>query len=256
VNNVKPVRKQEKDMKKTILATITVAAALLASAPLAKANAYIEAVSGINSITSGVIVGNNPSASIGGTVGGWDFTFNLGHANGGITYDISSIDSGTRITDPLTIIYQSVGAAAFGPGTYKLATTGNISFSSVQVGNNYVASTGSVNLSVKVYDSAGLVYTLPVLGDLINSQGQTLLSPGGSLGIPDKTGSMTSLDVFTEIITITPAFDTGSPHGLSASLDGSFNYIPGIPDGGLTIAMLGSVLIGLAGIASKFGKRA
>ena len=67
VNNVKPIRIKDNKMKKNMLVTMTVAAALLASASLVKADAYLEIGSGTSwdnsySATPGVQL----TASVGG----------------------------------------------------------------------------------------------------------------------------------------------------------------------------------------------
>jgi len=229
VKNVKLNTEKEKQMKK-ITTTLIVAAALVASAPLAKANSFLELISGSSSALTtvgGQIVGLNTG------VGSWTVNITTGVTASQLTMDLGSYDSGQAITAPLTIIYSSGVYYPSTPGAWELQT-GNLTVTFPS------GSAGSVSALVNVYASSHGVSAFDT---------QTITKTLGA----DDVGNLTGLGTFTEIITITPTFTRGS--GVTVSFDSGFSYTT-VPDGGMTMAMVGSVLIGLAGIRSKFGKRA
>jgi len=211
-------------MKKTILATITVAAALLASAPLAKANAFLEVISGGQSASTSAVGPNSDLVLQTGAGGldGWYFTVSTGTAAlAPINIDVGETALAFSQADPLTVIYRTAFYRT--PGTWKLITTSS--------------STPDLSVVASAYS----------FGHLLASQS---IPPGGGV---TSTGVLThNLGVFTEIIVITPI----APGFESVSVDSRFDFTPNLPDGGMTMAMLGSVLLGLAGLRSKFGKRA
>jgi len=226
-------------MKKTILATMTVAAALMASAPFAKANAFLELISG--STTTVTALGN--SAFYGGSIGSWDVSVTFGSSSGTPTLlnvGLNTSDNGNFVTKGLTIIYSS--------GSYPIY--GNYSFSAT-------FDHDSLGASAAVYRDVGLYPGSPVsygtqLGSTLSSAANVNLAlsynEAGYIGQPPY--------YLNEVINI--------GGGGSATFSGAYQHeqvtsafrVTPVPDGGLTLAMLGSALIGVAGIRSKFGKRA
>ena len=228
-------------MKKTILATMTVAAALVASAPLAKANAFLEVISGSSSAST---ASGSDNATLGSTVGGWTVSTQTGSSSVfGIS--LNSQNQGPVNAGNLEIIYSS--------GTYP--STGIWKFGGSST------STGAVNPTIDYtayayqYSAGGALYGQGGLrGSLLDT-----LSLGPNQSIAPYDGAISGvLGNFTEILYIdvvsVPSADNAE--GIEASVQTQFQVYPVVPDGGLTLAMLGSVLVGVAGIRYKFGKRA
>lgn len=241
VNNVKPVRKKVNRMKKTILATMTVAAALVASAPLAKANAFLEVISGSSSAST---TSGSDTATLNSTVGGWNVSTQTGSSSVfGISLNSQNI--GPATAQNLEVIYSS--------GAYP--QTGVWKFGGSSTSEGIVNPTIDYTAYAYQYSAGGPLYGQSgPLGTLLAS-----LSLGPNQAIAPYDGAISGmLGNFTEILYITvvnvPAADDAG--GIQANVQTSFQVYPVVPDGGLTLAMLGSVLVGVAGIRYKFGKRA
>jgi len=221
-------------MKKNMLVTMTVAAALLASASLVKADAYLEIGSGTSWDNS---YSATPGVQLTASVGGWQATYSSGNSYDAPTHfdlSIQSQFSGVQ-TQPLWVVL-SVEATGGGPPvtgswvltTYDLGTTPTLNMSLYQ--------SATIHNTVDATPPPSLV-GLSLFGSSLND----------SSAINVKGGTVTGLQYYTEIIEVMP--------------QGSNKVLPSIdstlvlPDGGLTIAMLGSVLIGVAGLRSKLGKR-
>jgi hypothetical protein len=232
---VKPNRNQDKIMKKSILATMTVAAAILASASLAKADAFLELLSGGTS----VIV---PAANFGpngvgyvGSIGSWTADIASGSSSGSLVIGLQnqSENSGVQ-TSGLEVIYSSGSYSASGSGLWGVGTSGAQTLPTV----------------ASVYKSATLWTGSGSLGTLLAS----LTQPAGPAG-----GSSVDAGIIGGTYYITEELLIGSiaPGSIHEYVYSDVNATLTImPDGGLTIAMLGAALIGLSGIRSKFGKRA
>jgi hypothetical protein len=207
---------------KTLVMGMALTGALLASASVVKANAFLEVSSGAT-VSSTSAAGAQSSLEIVGPIGNWINTeINTADAaDAPLEIDVSNQGSGKNVA-PLEIIYST--------GTYPAAGAWNL-FSS--------STSGSVTVSLSAYSGTSLYTGGPLTGmTLLASQTMhaSALDSSGLLHIP--------LDYFTEIITVTP----NGRGTVGASVDSSF----GIPDGGTTMLMLGSVLAGLSGLRSKF----
>jgi hypothetical protein len=229
----------DKNMKKTILASLTVAAALVASAPLAKANAFLELISGSYS-TSTTVSGSSDTASFTGlTLGSWDVDIEAngsGHALPILSVGLNTYASG-HPTNGLTVYFSS--------GSYN--ATGGIGLFSASQSGDQLAATASLFTSSSLYTGSG-------------SEGTQFMS---TLGLPiAASGNTNESSAFAggSALYVTDELDFGG--GAGATLGGaqdnmnvtaSFNV--SVPDGGLTMTMLGSSILLLAGIRSRLSKK-
>jgi uncharacterized membrane protein len=223
-------------MKKTILATVTVAA-LVASAPFAKANAYLELISGSSAL--GFSVGGN-NMVFSGSVGSWDFAFSSGTSSGStmLNVGLNTQANGDAVTRGLTVVYSS--------GAYPVY--GNWYFSESETHDTLLAS-ADVYRSGSLWTGAGGFGTL--LGSLSLPATPTTQS---SVGV---SGVITTPPYYVnEVINIaggsTTTFAATAP---SVNVTASF-LVSAVPDGGLTLAMLGLGFVGMATIRARMAKRA
>jgi hypothetical protein len=231
---------------KTLITTVALTGALLASASVAKANAFLELISGTSttSIASG-------SDSVAGafTVGGWTANVTSGTSFGfgtilSVTESTSSF--GNSPANGLTILYSSGAYSQDGP--YTFSGTENAS----TVGATVALYFGSVVADVTTSIPGGL-------GALAGGPYTLAGSGGGSVASPTGTGTTTGTFVVNELMTIgggAGATLTGA--GTRANVQDTFvvkGIIPNVPDGGTTLTMFGSAMLALAGLRSKFGKR-
>jgi len=223
-------------MKKMILTAMTVAA-LVASAPLARANAFLELVSGTTTITTSL--GNNASFT-GITLGSWSIDIEAsgtGHATPTLSVNLNTQSSGNNVTEGLSAYYSS-GSYLVGPGTGT--------FSISQSGNT-LAFTGELYTS-----TTGLWTGSGSLGTLFMSQ---LSLPVAASGNKSESGAFPS----GPTVWVTEELDFGGG-GLAPSGGGyqdmnSTASLNVAPDGGLTLVMLGFSLVVLAGIRSRLSKQ-
>ena len=249
-------------MKKSILATMTVAAALVASSPLAKANAFLEVVSG--ALNSTTVVTGSDSGTLSASIGGWTISTETGISSVfGIT--LTSSSTGPATAGPLTVYYSSGAYAQTGLWVLGASTTSTAeqALHGIPIG----VTPPTIDYSAAVYSNPLGTGATTGVGNALNRGtygGGTL---GGQLGLTDLLGPnanapqqfgllLGALGNFTEILTINPILVPAHTVQMNAEIQTSFSIIPiTVPDGGLTIALLGSVLIGLAGIRCKFGNR-
>jgi len=222
---------------KTLFTTMALTGALIASTTVAKANAYLELTSG--SHTSHV----TSSSSLGlltftGAVGSWTANVTTGNATlAPLALDVGTTSSGASINHALEIIYST--------GSYDALGAFNLNTSS-----------SSSPASMKITTAA---YSGPALYTGGSLAGMTLLAPiatFGAHGSSDQNGTLASpLDYYSEIITI--SFASYPVATVSASLDSQFILTPPrlVPDGGMTMIMLGSALAGLTIFRSKLGAK-
>ena len=237
VNNVKSKRVMDKNMKKTILASLTVAAALVASAPLAKADAFLELVSGSAS-TSTTISGSLNAHISGLSLDGWDISIEAdgsAHISPSLVVNLNSQNSG-HPTSGLSVYYSS--------GSYVVAGGTGI-FAESQSGDS-LAATASLYTSSSFYTGSGS------LGTQFMS---TLSLPSAPSGNTYEQGAFA-----TGTLYVTEEMDFGG--GSAAVLPGTIQNMNEtaslnvtIPDGGLTMVMLGSSILLLAGIRSRLSKK-
>jgi hypothetical protein len=210
---------------KTLIMGMALGGALLLSAPMLKANAFLEVSSGATVLSTSA-AGSQSVLQLGGPIGKWaGTTVTTGDASDApLDIDVGLGGSGTGAA-PLEIIFST--------GLYSQVGAWQLVSSST---------TRGVTVSLSAYAGTSLYTGGSLAGlQLLGSQtlAESLKTSSGILHSP--------LDYYTEIITITPSSDGK----VTASFDSSF----GVPDGGTTMLMLGSVLAGLTGLRSKFGAK-
>jgi hypothetical protein len=244
---VKLKQKQDKMMKtKTLVTTMALTGALLASASVAKANAFLEIITknpnpGLPSdFEQQKQTTDDPATLAVNDIGGWDFVSEIGSsATSPLEIDLA-IKSGTssQPLNPLWIIYSVSVPSTSGKYNLETFTGGN----GVKTVNTWLYSKG-VGLTPVPLGAPPEVplSSLPMGGGFAS---QSITSPGSA----NTSASVSGLTAYTEIIEVIPGTKKNT-----VSIDSNFTVVP---DGGLTVAMLGSLLMGLAGFRSKFGKRA
>jgi len=222
-------------MKKSILATMTVAVAILASASLAQANAYLELISGgVSVVVPAANFGPNGAGYV-GSIGSWTADIASGSSSGALVVGLENqSENGGVQTSGLEVIYSS-GAYSLAGGAYW------------GVGTSGVQTLGTV---ASVYSSASLWTGSGSLGTLLGS----LTQPAGPAGgHSESVGLVGGTYYITEVLMIGDIAPNSIHEYVYSEVNATFTVVP---DGGLTIAMLGAVLIGVSSIRSKFGKRA
>jgi hypothetical protein len=217
------ILKKEKDKTmntKTLFTTMALAGALIASTSVVKANALLTITSGGQTFSATGATQSDITLKAAFT-DGWTSTTTTGFAgNAPLSIDVGEAAGGTTGAS-LTVAYTD--------GYFT--QHGNWSLQTFSVG------TGDLGVTASAFSS--------VVGPLAF---QSLGTPG----FASDSGSFASpLGFYTEIITITP----GATIYQSASVDSYFTFTP-VPDGGATLAMLGSMFLGVASLRSKFGSKA
>jgi hypothetical protein len=246
INNVK-LRKKDNAMKtKTLITTVALSGALLASASVAKANAFLELISGTS--TTSVATGISDSLSGNFSVGGWTVNTTTGTSLGfGTILSVteSTVSGGAAPTHGLTILYSS--------GLYN--QDGAYTFSGTE-------NAGTVGSTVALYFASAVANagtSIPGgLGSLVGGPYSLTGTGGSSSSSPTATGTTAGIYSVNELMTIgggAGASLSGAP--ATANVQDTLT-VKGVivPDGGMTLTMFGSVMLGLAGLRSKFaGKR-
>jgi hypothetical protein len=211
---------------KTLVTTIALAGALVASTSVAKANAFLELASG--GVTASETTSVYPT-TLTANVGVWSGAAETGNENSGplvIDVGISGTGGTGKHAAPLWIIYSTSN-----PGQ----TLGVWGLSTGVEGHNYVVSDW-------LYASSTLQTGIPAGLPFGSQIGMT---PSATYS---TSGVVAGLNYYTEVFEILPPAKGKS----TLSIDSTFT----LPDGGSTVALLGSLMAGLAGLRSKFGKRA
>lgn len=200
--------------------------AALLVVPLAKANIELTITDGADSVAQGVggITYAPGLATTGGylSLDGWTFSVNgaTAPADGTLASPYMEVD---------TILVSAVG-------------TGNLV---IEFGGQGYTAPGSALLNAQGTTLTGTfaAYADPGNGllNLANPLGSVALSPSGAIAGGNWIGA--PVYSLTEVVTITG----GNP--------GSLDSILTVPDGGLTLTMLGTALVGLAAVRSKLGRR-
>jgi hypothetical protein len=223
---------------KTLITGMALTGALLMSASVVKANAYLELISGTSTVTIPAANFGPNGVGFDGTVGSWNLDLASGSSSGSLTVNLEnqSANSSTQ-TAGLEIIYSS--------GSYGAA--GNYTFGASSAGGNTLASTA------QGYESSSL---WTGVGSFGTSLGSALGVPAVSVSSSSEGGSISGLYYITEVMIIgNPAAGSISPaRNEVAQVDASFRVTP-VPDGGMTLTMAGSVFMGLAGLRSKFAAK-
>jgi hypothetical protein len=233
--NVKPVQKDYKMNTKNIVMAVVAGAALI-GAPLAKANSIsLIAESGGSSLV-GTVNGSADSISF-GTVAGWT----IGQASGYVPPDVTApvvMDSGEENivadgTAPLVIIFSATG--------YTLS--GNTLAGAMETLTGSLLGSPPLQGTLQTYYSTNNV--LGATSTLLTTESFNVTATGA---IPTQTATGTIVDPSGGPFTLTQVLTINK--GL-----GSFDNALSIPDGGMTLTMLGSGLVALAGIRAKFGRK-
>jgi len=199
--------------------------AALVAAPVAKANT-IElqiADSGGDYIGQGSINYSTPGeATYQGSLDGWSFTI----------ISAATAPAAGTLASPYMDLNMSINSK--GSGSLVLTFSGQ----------NYTLA-GSSTLNSGSTSLTGTFQAYGGSSDNLNDESQALLGTALNLGSYQSVagGSISSTDYsLTEVVTVTG----GTP--------GSTDEILSVPDGGMTLTMLGTALVGLAAVRSKFGK--
>jgi hypothetical protein len=240
-SNVK-VEKVKIMKTKTLVMGMALTGALLASASVAKANAFLELISGTSttSIASGA---NSLSGSF--STGGWTVNMTSGTSLGfGEILDVteSTVSGGGAPTHGLTILYSSGAYSEDGSYTFSGTENAGTVGSTVAL---YLASTGPAN------------HLSAIPGDLGTLQALFALTTpgGGSSSSPTATGNTTGTYYVNELMTIGGGGSAAIHGAATANVQDTLTVSGAVPDSGMTMTMLGSVMMGLAGLRSKFGAK-
>jgi hypothetical protein len=232
----KPDQKEDlrkKNMKAKILTTIVMTvAAVVVSAPKAQANAELELISGTT--TSAVAVGG-VAALAGVTINGWMVSF----ANG-TTYPAT----GTAAAPLDDLASVNVTSTGFAPLLVEFSSTGFISKSpaaALAIESGTALSGDLAGTYTTYYDSSDTLFALTSL--LTGPQAFNAINLGGTAtGTVLGGGPLTPFSL-TQVIKITKG---------DGSLDDSLSVTgASIPDGGMTLIMLGGAITALGLVRSK-----
>jgi hypothetical protein len=224
--------------KKTLTATLAAAAALLVSAPLARANAVLTVISGSSSV-SVPDLGTGAASTTQVSFAGWNITVDsgIGYDVSGTAslpqMDVSTQDHGSGSAGTLYVIWSQTGYTFIGPVDATISQTVSVSEGAAITYNTY-ATTGGILVPTDVGGVATGLPATPLTTQVLTSTAGTVTAAfGNDPGDPTLT---------QELII------SGTTLGVSADA-----HLDGVPDGGLTVALLGGVLVGFAGIRSRFG---
>jgi hypothetical protein len=219
LSKVKLVKKDKTMNTKTLITTMALAGALMASTSVVKANALLTITSGGQTFSATGLTQSDITLTATFT-DGWTSTTTTGFAdNAPLAIDVGEAANGTTGAS-LTICYTDGYFAEH--GDWSLSTF----------------SVGSSDLSVVAH-----AYS--------TGAGSLAWQSMGTPGYVSDSGSFTSaLGYYGETICITPGKDKFQ----SASVDSYFNFTP-VPDSGATLTLLGSMFLGIASLRSKFGSK-
>ena len=206
-----------------IITTLAVAAGLLACASNARANAKLWIFEGATLEASQFYAGSSGTETLGASGTGWSVSATIDWSSTGTPFlDLSSIDA-TVASKPLTIIASDNWNPTPGGQVLVQASGHKVK------GNLTGTDTSYYSNDNKLGDTDTWLATLSVLGD--NSVDATINAPYCPYSL-------------TEVVTLNSGAGTDS-------LDDSLT----VPDGGMTLTMLGAGFSALAGIR-RFGKKA
>jgi hypothetical protein len=228
---------------KTIMKGMTLAGTLLASASVVKAEAFMELISGGSMIQVTGPVGRSSAgnyegvsgndAIFVGTIGSWSVDIATGGNSGGFNVTlIDDINGATTQTDGLEVVFSS--------GSYNLH--GLYNFGASDSGGNSLTATVSGFYSGTLFTGHGSMGTS--LGSW--TLGKTYADTFQNTDIP-----LTGAKFITEEMVFGGGTGPITPQNVTMNACASFTDPP-VPDGGMTAAMVGATLLGLAGFRSKF----
>lgn len=217
---------------KLLLTTVSAAAGLLLSAPLVRADATLTLISGGTTTSVSAVSG---VAMFNGAVGSWTLNVDTGLGAGAIgpqpKLDLSFDAIGSAGAMPLYIIWSQNNNS---PAGGMEGTIGGTLDSGLSVTfDNYYNTNNAV------------VATLAGLGTF-------LAGPPTFTGSPFSASSSGTIVAsgqydLSEVIEVQDGVSGGQTSG-----DANLHVLP---DGGLTLAMLGCGLVGLAGLRARFGSK-
>jgi len=241
--------------KKLIAISLGAVAALVVSAPKAHANAELELISGstISTVVVSDAVAATTGASFNGSVGGWNINITTGITDGKAPaapyVNLNSISTSTAGTTAGLEIVWSAQGFTLSPGS-ALSTLSGTS----QQGSGSAAGAA---ITLDTYYAGNNALDL---GNTANNSlsGGTLMSsltstPGAAGLLPTRTGTDGIPSVGNYSLTaemIIPALGSGTEQHVDVN-----GTISVVPDGGMTLTMLGSALVGLTGIRSRFSRK-
>jgi hypothetical protein len=230
---------------KTTLMTGLMGAALLA-APLAKANSI-----GLEVIADGVIESDVVVAASAGNGGPGEetYVFNGNGWNVNITAQTYPSPTYGTLASPLMDV-NTVDASTTGAGTLEIIFAGD---SYTRAGGAFLSIGGTTSSTI-----SGVYSAYAQAGSLV-TPGATVKAQLGSPAIASTTfgGTPFLAAAYGTVPNVTP-YILGQDFLITATGIGnlSFNANLIVPDGGMTLTMLGSALVGLVGIRSKLGRKA
>jgi hypothetical protein len=208
-----------------MITKIAIAGGVLASATAAFANATLTAASGGQSF--GMLGSQYGATTLSASfTDGWTVSVSTADVAGGSPTSIDLDESASGTTkSPLTITFTDSWFGIGGPAVFS--ATGS--------------ATKDLSINIALYADGGSLGSVTLVPTLTGGG----ISQYGSL----FSGAVPPLGTYTEVITITPS----AKEAQQISLDTGLTVVP---DGGATLALLGSAFVGLAGIRSKFGSKA
>jgi hypothetical protein len=155
----------------------------------------------------------------------------------------STVSGGGSPTHGLTILYSSGAYSEDGSYTFSGTENAGTVGSTVAL---YLASTGPANNLSAIPGDLGTLQAL-----------FALTTPGGgSSSSPTHMGTTTGTYYVNELMTIGGGGSvTLSGVAATANVQDTLTVSGAVPDSGMTMTMLGSVMMGLAGLRSKFGAK-
>jgi hypothetical protein len=227
---------EENAMKTTtLIMTVAITGALLATASVAKANAYLTLDSGGTIIN---VASSTDGVAYSGPVGSWTVDIATATSSGKLTVELAdSTENSGKQTSGLEVIYSS--------GFYN--TDGSYDFGASTSGSQTLASTASAYTGSMLYTSG-----VGGLGSLSQISG-TISMPTHSFGA-DEFGTIGGSYYLTEVLTIGTIAPGSIGEFVHANLGETFT-VTAVPDSGITLTMAGAVFMGLAGLRSKFGAK-
>jgi hypothetical protein len=260
---------------KSLVTGMALTGALLASASVAKANAFMELISGssVVKINPGMpdnIYGGNYEGQTGdgaifvGTIGTWSVDIASGGESGAFNVTLSdNINSSTTQTHGLEVIFSS---GAYNLGT--LADPGHYNYGASDSGGNSLTATvtGYYNTSA-MYTGTGSLHSYE--NSSVSLEPSSTVSPTDPAGpwVLQKTYAQSYQNVDIPIygndyITEVMLFGgtTGTIPAQKVTMNAVASFTPyvtpsQVPDGGATATMAGCTLLGLVGLKSKFGSK-
>jgi hypothetical protein len=250
---------------RTLITGMALTGALLASASVAKANAYMELISGSTTVQiepGGAIHHSGPytdqfSSQVGdgalfiGVIGSWGVDIASGGESGGFNVTLTdNINGNITQTHGLEVIFSSGG----------YALSGGYNFGGSDAGGNSLATTIGGFYSSSLYTGSGSLGTSMEPSTFVSAT-----DPKGPWILPKTlAASYQNTDIQisgTKYITETMLFGgtTGTIPSQKVTMNATASFTPYrpvvVPDGGTTATMVGSALLGLVGLRSKFGAK-